>query len=101
MERESTAAGAPTGLYWPRLSLQQQEGPEHTLAAMCRTRDFKYVRRLYESDELYDLRKDPAEQKNVIDDPAYADTLGALKERMLQFLFETSDVTPFDPDVRL
>ena len=29
--------------------------------------------------ELYDLRKDPREMKNVFDDPAYADTVKKLK----------------------
>jgi hypothetical protein len=57
MELESTSSQNPAGLYWPRVNLQTSEGPEHTKAVMCRTKDFKYVHRLYESDELYDLRK--------------------------------------------
>ena len=52
---------------------------------MCRTRDYKYVRRLYEQDELYDLRADPGELHNRIDDPALADVLAQLKERLLTF----------------
>jgi len=86
--------------YWPRLSLQASEGPEHTLAAMCRTEKFKYVRRLYESDELYDLTQDPTEQNNVINDPSYKDILNFMRDRLFQFLFETSDVTPHDTDKR-
>jgi hypothetical protein len=39
---------------------------------MCRTREFKYVRRLYESDELYDLRADPQELSNRVDDLSLA-----------------------------
>jgi len=90
----------PDGLYWPRLVWQQQEGPEHSKAVMCRTRDHKYVRRLYESDELYDLREDPMELSNVIDDPAYGEVLAYLKERLLTFLLETGDVVPHDTDRR-
>ncbi len=60
MELESQRDQDPHGLYWPRIELQRGEGPEHTKATMCRTAEHKYVRRLYESDELYDLRKDPA-----------------------------------------
>jgi len=86
--------------YWPRLTLQANEGPEHTLATMCRTEKFKYVKRLYETDELYDLSKDPSEQNNLINDPSYRETLASMKDRMLQFLFETSDVTPRDTDKR-
>lgn len=100
MERESVNLQSPTGLYWPRLSLQQSEGPEHTKAVMCRTHDFKYVQRLYESDELYDLRSDPGERHNRIDDPALADARNRLRDRLLRFYLETTDVVPHDPDRR-
>ena len=100
MEKESTAYQNPSGLYWPRLTLQSQEGPEHTKAVMCRTSEFKYVRRLYESDELYDLCADPGEQHNRIDDPSLAGVLAELKERLLTFYLETADVVPHDIDHR-
>lgn len=100
MELESTSAQTPDGLYWPRVNLQQSEGPEHTKAVMCRTRHFKYVRRLYESDELYDLRDDPHEQHNRINDPSLAGVLAELKERLLTFFLETADVVPHDTDRR-
>jgi arylsulfatase A-like enzyme len=100
MEKESTAYQNPSGLYWPRLTLQSQEGPEHTKAVMCRTSEFKYVRRLYESDELYDLRADPGEGHNRIDDPSLAGVLAELKERLLTFYLETADVVPHDTDGR-
>lgn len=88
------------GMYWPRVSLQCAEGPEHTLATMCRTRDYKYVRRLYEQDELYDLRADPHELDNRIGDARLAGVLAELKERMLTFYQETCDVVPWDADQR-
>lgn len=88
------------GPYWPRAGLQQSEGPEHTKAVMCRTRDYKYVRRLYESDELYDLRADPAELHNRIDAPELAEVRTRLRERLLTFFMETADVVPHDPDQR-
>ena len=100
MELESVSSQKPEGLYWPRLSLQRSEGPEHTKAVMCRTRQFKYVRRLYETDELYDLRSDPQELHNRINDPSLAEPLAGLKERLLTFYLETSDVVPFDTDRR-
>ena len=67
---------------------------------MCRTKGFKYVRRLYESDELYDLRTDPGELNNRIDDPALAGVLAELKDRLLTFYLETGDVVPHDTDQR-
>ncbi len=87
--------------YWPRMSLQiSDEKPYLGKAAMCRTRSYKYVRRLYEKDELYDLKKDPREIHNVIDDPAYSETLFRLKELMANWYMETCDVVPFDTDRR-
>ena len=102
MERESTEGFEhPEGfLYWPRLGLQYEEGPEHTKAIMCRTHDHKYVRRLYEPDELYDLRNDPQELHNRIDDPEMVDVLARLKDRLLSHYLETSDVVPPDADRR-
>jgi len=100
MELESTSSQNPEGLYWPRVNLQTSEGPEHTKAVMCRTRDFKYVRRLYESDELYDLHHDPMELHNRIGDREYADVIPKLKERLLTFYLETCDVVPYETDRR-
>lgn len=87
-------------LYWPRTSLQRSEGPEHTKAVMCRTKEYKYIRRLYESDEFYDLKKDPQELKNCITEPEYQRIISQHKERMLTFFMETGDVVPFKVDKR-
>jgi arylsulfatase A-like enzyme len=101
MELESTdGEKRPESLYWPRLEPQRREGPEHTKAVMCRTKRYKYVRRLYESDELYDLQADPGERHNRIDDSTLSDVHHELKDRLLTFLLETGDVVPHDPDAR-
>ena len=100
MELESSSHQSSQGLYWPRVGLQSSEGPEHTKAVMCRTQTHKYVRRLYEKDELYDLVKDPQELHNQIDNPAYADVLATLKDRLLTFYLETGDVVRHSPDLR-
>jgi arylsulfatase A-like enzyme len=100
MELESADSQVPTGLYWPRVNLQTSEGPEHTKAVMCRTKEWKYVRRLYETDELYDLRADPQELHNRIDDPSAAGVLAQLKERLLTFYQETCDAVPQEVDSR-
>ncbi len=91
----------PEFLYWPRLKLQQADDPRyHTKATMCRTTDYKYVHRLYEHDELYDLRADPQETHNRIHDPALTGVLADLKARLMQFYLETSDVVPATLDRR-
>ena len=100
-ERESTSALTPEGLYWPRVGLQQLDDPPyHSKGTMIRTKDFMYVQRLYEKDELYHLEKDPRETRNLIDDPNYADTLDALKDRLLHWYQETGDVVPLKTDSR-
>jgi len=49
-----------------------------------RTNDWKYIRytNLENMDELYDLKNDPHEMKNVIDDPAHAEQLAKLKSEL-------------------
>ena len=100
MEKGSDSFHDPSGLYWPRVQLQGAEDGSHSKATMCRTREYKYVRRLYETDELYDLRTDPAELQNLIDDPAYRDILAVLRERMLTWYQTTCDVVPYKTDLR-
>lgn len=101
MELDSTSSQNPQGLYWPRCGLQgRDDAPWHTKAAMCRTRTRKYVMRLYETHELYDLELDPGETVNLIDDPRYAADADRLKERLLRWYMETCDVVPFDTDAR-
>ena len=100
MEKDSPSSYDPSGLYWPRVQLQGREDGSHSKATMCRTHDFKYVRRLYETDELYDLRADPGELHNLVDAADYAGILAELRERMLTWYQTTCDVVPFKTDVR-
>ncbi len=87
--------------YWPRIRRQiSDEYPWHTKAAMCRTKEYKYIRRHYELDELYNLREDPQETTNLINNPAYAGILVQLKERLLTWYMDTCDVVPFETDKR-
>jgi arylsulfatase A-like enzyme len=82
-------------LYWPRMQLQaQDDGPEHTKATMIRTDRYKYVHRLYESDEFYDLETDPSELHNRSRDPAFAQVITELRSRLMDFYLETADVVP-------
>ena len=90
----------PADMYWPRIHVQQMEGPEHTKATMIRMGNLKYVRRLYEKDELYDLDKDPMETVNRIDEPEYAAQIRRMQDRMLTWYQETADWVPNRKDVR-
>ena len=99
-ESPSLPDNAWESLYWPRIQLQTGDGIEHTKAAMCRTQTHKYVRRLDEPDELYDLTADPQELHNRIDDPALAGVLAQLRDRLLTWYQETCDVVPQEYDRR-
>lgn len=101
MDLGSSSTGNPTGLYYPRVSLQiTDEKPYHGKAVMCRTDTHKYVKRLYEKDELYDLIKDPFEQKNIIDDSANAHLLDDFNKLISDWYLETGDFVPPISDKR-
>jgi len=46
------------------------------------------------------LVNDPLEEHNVVDNPAYADVLTALRDRLLHWYMETCDVVPQEIDRR-
>lgn len=86
-------------LYWPRTS-EQAKIPQHTKAYMIRDQEFKYVYRLYEMDEFYDLKKDPKECENQINEHQYVDDIRRMKDELLKFMIETSDQVPYHKDAR-
>jgi hypothetical protein len=93
------AAAGRANIYRPgRHSARQM--PAGAKAAMCRTHRYKYVRRLYESDELCDLAADPGERGNRMADPSLAGVLADLREQLTTWSIETGDVVPDDADRR-
>ena len=86
-------------LYWARTSVQEKM-PEHTKAVMIRSMRYKYVKRLYEKDEFYDLSVDPKEMENRIDDKAYAKIIDEMQKMMLEFFVRTADNVPMKRDRR-
>lgn len=87
-------------IYWSRPALQFTRPELHGKAVMIRSRDWKYVRRLYDTDELYNLREDLAEVENLIDDPAAAPAREELAAAMLDWFLETGDQVPWRWDLR-
>ena len=45
--------------------------------------------------ELYDLVNDPYELQNVYNDPSFAGVRSELKEQILEWYIQTSDITPY------
>ena len=94
------SAGIPPEMeYWPKV--KAQEDPiAHAKGIMLRTKEYKYVSRTAGKDEFYDLRIDPGETVNCIDEPAYTAVITELRLRMLKWLEATSDIVPFQYDAR-
>lgn len=86
--------------YYPRLSQQALEGPQHTKATMMTNQKYKYVKRQYELDEFYDLEKDPFELDNQIQNPDYQQIILQMKLDMLDWYQHTCDFVPNRKDKR-
>jgi arylsulfatase A-like enzyme len=66
-----------------------------------RTDRWTYCHRLYEPSELYDRLNDPDERSNLVDDPEHADVVAQLRSQLLDWLFSTADVIPWEADPRM
>ena len=53
--------------------------------------EIRYSWNLTDTDELYDLEKDPYEICNLIGDPAYAEILRTMRHRLLAELQKEND----------
>jgi len=58
---------------------------------MLRTPDWKYVFTPQDIDELYDLRRDPGELRNLADEPQHTELLAALRARLFAWMAQTGD----------
>jgi len=87
-------------IYWARVALQGSEPEVHGKAIMIRSQDWKYIRRLYDTDELYDLKRDPHEVNNLIGDRSLSSVRDRLAAAMLTWLIETGDQVPWRWDLR-
>jgi arylsulfatase A-like enzyme len=88
------------GVYRAKTELQHARPELVGTAIAVRSPTHTYVHRAYESDELYDRVADPAETTNLIDRAELADVAAVLRGVVLDWLVETSDVIPWEPDPR-
>lgn len=86
-------------LYWPKKKAQSDD-LAHGKGIMMRNHRYKYISRLTELDELYDLEKDPGERNNCIDDPNMREVVIRMQKDVLKWLQATADVVPFHYDSR-
>lgn len=85
--------------YYPR-RVAQFDDVAHTKATMIRSAEFKYISRLYEDDEFYDLIKDPEETVNEIHNPQYEAMIVRMSKKLLDWYQETCDIVPLKWDER-
>lgn len=86
--------------YATKSALQHEEPVTVGKVVSARDDRWTYVHRLYEDPELYDREADPYETINLAGRPDVADVERGLRDEVLRWLVETSDVVPWDPDPR-
>ena len=87
-------------IYYQKARIQTDDPDTVCKSAMIRTPKWKYIHRLRDTDELYDLEADPGEQHNVVDVQGNEQVQQALLERLLNWFLETGDVVPYHKDPR-
>ncbi|MBQ36084.1 MAG: arylsulfatase [Gemmatimonadaceae bacterium] len=88
----------PNYVYYPKGRSQTDDPSAVCKAAMVRTLDWKYISRLDDTDELYDMQNDPGEMVNLVDRPEHAAIQTELHDRLLRWFLETGDVVPWEKD---
>jgi arylsulfatase A-like enzyme len=85
--------GDPEPADWPQEFYGEFLGHENLYTQrQIRTREYKYVWNAFDFDELYDLRADPQETRNLNEDPAYEPVRRDLVGRLWRWALETDDV---------
>lgn len=88
------------GQYRHKQAIQHEHTELVGRAIAVRTDEWCYIERLYEGPELYDRRTDRRETVNLAGRPEHAATERDLRDRILRWLFETSDIVPARRDPR-
>lgn len=89
----------PFFLYYPRHEAQTDH-EAHAKGVMIRTHDYKLISRVLGQDEFYDLRIDPDERINQINNQEYRHGIATLHYELSKWYLKTSDIVPFDYDQR-
>ncbi len=90
----------PHHLYRPQADLHQQQPTSVCRSLSIRTWAHRLVYRQADTNELYDLKSDPLETVNRIDDAAYQRVRHQLEYRLFRQVALSSDATPMTPDAR-
>ena len=90
----------PFGHYAAKIQLQIDRPDYVGRCASMRTDRWTYVYRLDGDDELYDRAHDDRELTNVVGSTQHAGTVRRMRDQLLRWLVDTSDVIPPDEDAR-
>lgn len=92
---------APENWYAKRRDIVNQN-PDVSLSrcAMIRTREFQYTYCANDVDELFDLQRDPNAVLNVAADAGYAQVRTQLRDRLLNWMLQSSDTLPLEQGSR-
>jgi len=92
---------SPENWYAKRRDIVNQN-PDVSLSrcAMIRTRDFQYIYCTNDVDELFDLRRDPDAVVNVASHEDYGEVRTQLRDRLLNWVLESSDTLPLQQGSR-
>lgn len=86
--------------YEIKSQLQHNQTTLVGMATSMRSKEWTYVYRIYEADELYSRVDDPGERNNLAELPEYQDIKAELKGEMMRWIVSTSDVIPWYMDER-
>jgi choline-sulfatase len=92
-EKISSPETPITGIYFDKIEISHQYPYTTCRTTMIRTKEWKLnIRSIPEAkQELYNLKEDPQEFVNLIDESKYSDIIKSLKEQLLYWYLRNSD----------
>jgi arylsulfatase A-like enzyme len=88
------------GFYTGKIRLENEQPKSVSRSAMVRTRTHKLIRRPQGQSELYDLRKDPMETRNLYGESSIGSLQQTLQTQLLDHYVNTTGIAPMDKDSR-
>ena len=84
----------PECIYYPKMLIQQESQECVCRGTMMRKKNWKLIVRTNGENELYNLEVDAKEEKNLYYNPNYKNIVCEMKNQMLDWYLQTSDVVP-------
>ncbi len=82
----------PVGSAWPDQVVCEHNGHgDELLLRIIVTDRYKYVAAVFDGDELYDLKQDPHELRNLVHSSAHAGVCREMRDRLAEHIMKTND----------